>query len=117
MSVWALMVIVAMFAGLFAMWRGSFLKTPTHLSGTVTFRGTPIKNGIILITPNAPSGSAASTPIVNGAYNMKLPVEPGRYSVGIRDNGAGLPARYALPKASGLTVDVREGMNVLDFAF
>ena len=37
--------------------------------------------------------------------------------VGIRDNGAGLPARYALPKASGLTVDVREGMNVLDFAF
>jgi hypothetical protein len=109
------MVIVAVFAGLFAAWRGSFLKTPTQLSGTVTHQGAPIKNGVILFAPNAPSGSAASTPIVNGAYTMKSPVVPGIYSVGVRDNRPGFPARYALPKASGLTVDVREGMNTFDF--
>ena len=34
----AAMVAVAVFAGLFTVWRGSFLKTPTHVSGTVTFK-------------------------------------------------------------------------------
>lgn len=115
MSVWALMVIVGVFAGLFAASRGYFLKKPAQLSGIVSFQGVPIKNGVILITPNNPSESAASTPIVNGAYIMKSHVVPGRYSVCIKDYRAGFPARYGLPNASGLTVDVREGMNTMDF--
>jgi len=117
MGVWVLMVIVAVFAGLFATSRDYFLKKPTQLSGTVTFRGAPIKSGVILLTPKNPSGVAASIPIINGAYSMKSPVTPGVFSVGIKDNGAGLPARFALPTASGLTVDVREGMNSIDFNF
>ena len=104
------------------------------LSGTVTFRGKPVTSGTVQVLQ--PGGRVAVADIrPDGRFHVRGAV-PGPAGVGVsspdpRQAGAGggrgphtpgpadptwvrLPARYADPDQSGLTVTLTAGGNALD---
>jgi len=60
------------------------------VSGTVTYKGEPLKEGSIVFAPTAPNGRGATGTIVDGAYSLTTQEPgdgafPGSYKVTIND--------------------------------
>lgn len=76
------------------------------VSGTVTYKGEPIKNGLISFIPQGSQASAGGASIINGKYEVpaKPGLPPGQYAVSINvPTGAGkaAPGAEEAPGAGG----------------
>jgi len=99
------------------------------VTGTVKYKGEPLKSGAITFIPD--KGRPSSGKIVNGEIvevttnqaNDGLP--PGHYKVHIQsvsnpddmyaEHESLIPLRYGDPEKSGLTADIKSGPNELKF--
>jgi hemoglobin len=83
------------------------------IDGKVLFEGAPLKGGMIVFTSK--EGKAEGVIAVDGTYKVGK-VSPGEYSVSIDGaKGAAVPARYKDPKTSGLSFEIKNGENRVDF--
>ena len=104
--------------------RGSAVPMGT-VSGTVTLKGKPLTEGIVVFH-NVEMGSGATAELdASGRYTMKAALRVGQYRVAIQPPlGAGpmapipqsdIPPAYQDFETSGLTAVVNTGHNVIDF--
>jgi hypothetical protein len=115
-SLLSLLLLVGLSGCLFGLWRAATAKKPAPVSGIVTYQGQPVGSGVIVFEPLDPAGRKATGSVVNGRYAVKPGLSPGSYGVGIRDSSNMLPARYNLPKSSGLSASIRDARaNSLNF--
>jgi hypothetical protein len=114
LSLLTLLALVGMSACLFRFWKT--LNPPTRVYGIVTYEGKPIGSAVILFEPLDPTGRKVSGAVVQGKYEMDAGVQLGSYAIGIRDSRKELPAKYNLPKTSGISARVMDAQfNRLDF--
>lgn len=106
-----------------------------RVSGRVTYKGQPVPNGAITFLPD-PSGPPATAPIQpDGTYTLQTPdvgegALVGQHAVMIMALRVGpamgpeerdplpppiIPIKYGNTSTSGLTAEVREGENTIDF--
>ncbi|HXG10066.1 MAG TPA: hypothetical protein VNK04_09780 [Gemmataceae bacterium] len=103
------------------------------VEGTVTYKGKPVPYGTVMFQPD--DGPAATGEIRNGRYVLKTYREgdgaiPGTHRVTIislEDQSnrlpeeraplppAIVPLKYSFPDKSGLTAEVKDGPNTIDF--
>lgn len=103
-------------------------RKPTHpVEGRVLFEGKPVHNVLVVFHPTGPDAadqpqSTARTDHEGrfklSTYDLYDGAPVGKYAVTItaeEDQGSigELPGIYASPQTSGITVEVREGMNSL----
>lgn len=105
---------------------------PVH--GKVTYQGRPVTVGNVLFVPDAGGPTADGTIQQDGRYSLatdgRTGAAPGRYKVMIisMEDTAGrlpeernplpgllLPEKYADQQRSGLTADVKDGPNEINF--
>ena len=111
------------------------MKNLVPVSGTVTFEGEPLEEGMVTFAPEDPGGQPAIGKISNGRFTMATTasspgVIAGKYKVRIEsnlDSGAGdlpplkagdvpvrpkslIPAKYNDINTSGLQLEVSKGM-------
>ncbi len=103
-----------------------------EVSGTVTYKGTPVDNGTIEFVPHQGVKTQSGSPITNGRY--RIPADrglmPGDYTVkissmepvAVSDEPGGLPGKdpkERLPAKyntkSTLTKEVKKGQTTIDF--
>ena len=105
-----------------------------RVSGKVTYKGQPVPNGAITFLPS-PSGPPATGAIENGTYTLQTP-EFGRGAVlgkhevmitALQDAPTWgpeertplpppiIPVKFGDTSTSGLTAEVQEGENTIDF--
>lgn len=93
---------------------GSTIAADTKVSGRIVVAGRPLGGGKIVLHLDGGEFLGASVS-KDGRYAFqKLSVPTGTYIVTIE--GKGVAEKYKDKKISALRVEVREGMNVLDFA-
>ncbi|MCC6510835.1 MAG: hypothetical protein IT423_17155 [Pirellulaceae bacterium] len=107
------------------------------VKGKVTYNGQAVKNGIIMFTPEGEGNAANGSLEADGTYQMTTFVandgaRSGKYKVSIQvfpgaDEGGGLPGqefagkkppippKYGQATTSGLTAEVKDVENTIDF--
>jgi hypothetical protein len=100
------------------------------VSGRITVGGQPVERGSVLFVPDGSGTAAAANIEPGGAYVLRTGLETqgaavGRYRVGIGGRGLDDPEalppnrvlhpRYANPRRSGLTAEVKPGPNEINF--
>jgi hypothetical protein len=91
--------------------RAADAKTAT-VEGKVTLDGKPLAAGKVSFHPKAGKAVVADLN-KDGTYTAKkVPIGEVRISI----KAKGVPKKYADPKTSGLTVEVKEGKQVFDIA-
>jgi hypothetical protein len=70
------------------------------VSGTVTYKGTPVEKGVVTFQPENPEGRSATGTIENGSYSLTTAIEgdgalPGKYKVTITSKEADLSGAMA----------------------
>jgi hypothetical protein len=114
LSLLTLLALVGLSACLFSVWRA--LNPPPRVYGVVTYEGTPIGSAVIHFEPLGPNGRKVSGVVVHGKYVMEAGVQPGSYAIGFQDSRKELPAKYNLPRTSGISARVMDAQaNRLDF--
>lgn len=103
-------------------------KKPTHpVNGRVLFEGRPVHNVLVVFHPTGPDAADQPPSMAKtdhegrfqlSTYDLHDGAPVGKYAVTItaeEDQGTvgELPAIYASPATSGITVEVREGTNSL----
>jgi hypothetical protein len=102
--------------------------------GTVTYRGRPVTTGTVTFVPDQPGPAASGEIRPDGTYVLstdgRAGAVPGRHTVmivSLEDNAGRLPEerqplpallvpeKYGNNRRSGLTAEVREGENGIDF--
>ena len=108
------------------------------VKGKVSYNGKAVKNGMIMFTPEGEGNAANGSLEADGSYQLTTFVandgaRPGKYKVSIQvfpgaDEGGGLPGqefagkkppippKYGQPTSSGLTAEVKDVDNSIDFA-
>lgn len=99
------------------------------VTGTVTYEGTPVKAGVVNFE-NSAAGQAAQATIVDGRFQVEVPIPPGIYEVSVTPppsppptpgestpppDPADIPAKYRTLGTSDLTAEISEGTNELKF--
>lgn len=117
---------------------GSSNPATYPVNGKVSYNGKAVKNGIIMFVPDGEGNAANGNLEADGSYKLTTfaandGARPGKYKVSIQvfpgeGEGGGLPGqefagmkppippKYGQPTTSGLTAEVKEGENPLDFA-
>jgi hypothetical protein len=105
------------------------------VNGKVSYRGQPVTNGMVLLTPQAKGHAATGNLEAGGKFQLTTfekndGAVPGKYNVAIQvfpAEGAGLPGaefgnkkppipqKYMSDSTSGLTAEITAGENALDF--
>jgi len=105
-----------LFIGAFAIFGSIIAAAPAsgaelgQATGVVTFEGKPLAEG--KITLYRENGQFVGAKIKDGEYAIDF-VPTGMFRVTLE--GKGVPAKYALEEASGLTVTVVAGKNAFNF--
>lgn len=116
---------------------GESNPTTGAVTGKVTYKGKPVSNGLIQFVPQGDGNAATGEITPDGTYELTTYVKgdgarPGSYKVSVQvfpteEEGAGLPGaefagkkppippKYNSADTSGLSADVKEGENKLDF--
>jgi len=99
------------------------------VSGTVSFKGQPVKEGEVNYL-SSDTGGAAHATIKDGKFDVSGDVIIGKYAVSVTPPGPGapepgktpkpaeaadIPEKYRDFKTSGLTAEVKEGSNPHEF--
>jgi len=75
-------------------------KVPQEVvSGTVTFSGKPLPNGLVSFIADGEGGAVAAGEISDGRYSVAIP--PGNYRITVVSIDSGGPAPEGVPDASG----------------
>jgi hypothetical protein len=90
---------------------------PFTVSGTVTYKGTPVSKGKIAFLPRNPAGQQATGQIIGGQYSLTSyaldkGAISGSYDVVVVSPS--LPAKYQSQSTSGLKIMVQQGANMCD---
>ena len=106
---------------------------PYGVSGSVKYKGQPVKAGLIAFIPEGAASPAGGAPITGGEYSVPaaagLPAGKYRVSISVPDTKAakaeempgmsGPPPKETLPvkynASTELTAEVKPGKNVFDF--
>jgi hypothetical protein len=112
------MVVVAIAAVVLAIVTWSPGPRPSRVKGTITYIGQPLATGKIVFAPTNPRGQQATGQITGGKYALTTFAAndgaiPGAYAISILSTG--IPAKYQSQSTSGLTVQVQQSGNVIDF--
>lgn len=99
-----------------------------QVTGAITFKGQPLKEGTVMFVPQGSGLTAAGTIQPDGTYTLHSGkpgegVAPGKYQVAVTpayyDPITGAPPKFAVkyqdPQTSGLTADVQENAGPFNF--
>jgi truncated hemoglobin YjbI/antitoxin (DNA-binding transcriptional repressor) of toxin-antitoxin stability system len=83
-----------------------------NVSGKVLYKAKPLTGGMVILT-DADGKEAKADLAADGTFKLK-DVKTGKYTVDV--DAEGVPARFRSAKTSPLTIEMRKGEQVVDFA-
>ena len=103
-------------------------KPAAHVSGTVSYKGTPLDFGAVIFVSKDKMTSSASEIDASGAFRLMQPLPPGEYNVAVvppeltPEQSDGLapkpkwdvPGKFGSPENSPIVKTVQAGKNTID---
>ena len=108
---------------------GSDAPPSGTVTGTVTMAGSPLTNGTVVYMDDATGVGGSAELDEQGQYAFDAPLRAGQYAVSIQppplpaphetpaapSEPFAVPQKFQDAKTSGLTAEVKEGKNVINF--